>query len=87
MITSTGSLGNPAAFYCLWGGELTCVPLDNQELVDSVAVRRAIWKNMVLISIMHANNEVGTIQPNKKGAAIAGENGIPCNTEVYRRDV
>ncbi|QDT87378.1 hypothetical protein [Gimesia chilikensis] len=41
---------------------------------------------MVLISSMHANNEVGTIKPNKKGAAIAGENGISCNTEVYRRD-
>ncbi|MFI4851227.1 MAG: cysteine desulfurase family protein [Gimesia chilikensis] len=72
----------PCRFLQSLGAELTCVPVDGQGLVDPVDVRRAIRKNTVLISIMHANNEVGTIQPIEEIAAIARENGIPCHTDA-----
>ena len=72
----------PCRFLQSLGAELTCVPVDGQGLVDPVDVRRAIRKNTVLISVMHANNEVGTIQPIEEIAAIARENGIPCHTDA-----
>ena len=72
----------PCRFLQSLGAELTCVPVDGQGLVDPVDVRRAIRKNTVLISVMHANNEVGTIQPIEEIAAIARENEIPCHTDA-----
>jgi cysteine desulfurase len=45
-------------------------------------VRRTITPRSVLISIMHANNEVGTIQPVEEIAAIAREHGIPFHTDA-----
>ncbi|QDV20573.1 Cysteine desulfurase [Gimesia panareensis] len=72
----------PCRFLQSLGAELTCVPVDSQGLVDPVDVRRVIRKNTVLISIMHANNEVGTIQPIEEISAIARENGIPCHTDA-----
>ena len=42
---------------------LTVVPVDSRGLVDPDDVRRAVEPGTVLVSIMHANNEVGTLQP------------------------
>jgi cysteine desulfurase len=46
-----------------WGFEVTEVPVDRFGAVDPEEVRRAIRKDTILVSIMHANGEIGTIQP------------------------
>jgi cysteine desulfurase len=51
-------------------------------MVDPDEVRRAIRPHTALVSIMHANNEVGTIQPIPEIAAIAREHGVPCHTDA-----
>lgn len=55
---------------------VTILPVDSTGLVDPDDVRRAIGSQTVLISIMHANNEVGTIQPIKSIAEIAREHEV-----------
>ncbi len=53
------------------GWEVSTIPVDEYGRVDPDDVARAIRDDTVLISIMHANNEVGTIQPIEEIAAIA----------------
>lgn len=72
----------PCRFLESLGADVTCVPVDRSGLVDPVDVRRAIRSTTALVSIMHANNEVGTIQPLIEIAAIAREHGIPCHTDA-----
>jgi cysteine desulfurase len=54
----------------------TAVPVDASGVVDPDAIRRAIRPDTRLISVMHANNELGTIQPVTEIARIAQEAGI-----------
>jgi cysteine desulfurase len=65
-----------------WGFEVTEVPVDKFGIVDPAAVRRAIRKDTVLVSVMHANGEVGTIQPVKEIAEIARELKISFHTDA-----
>jgi cysteine desulfurase len=58
------------------------VPVDEYGLVDPTDVQRAIEPETVLISIMLANNEVGTIQPIEEIAAIARTHGILIHTDA-----
>jgi cysteine desulfurase len=62
------------------GIEVTIVPVgtarDSQGIVDPEAIRRALRPETVLISVMHANNELGTIQPIVEIARIAAEAGV-----------
>ncbi len=60
----------------------TLVPVDSQGLVDPDAVRRAIRPETVLITVMHANNEVGTIQPIAELAALASEHGVALHVDA-----
>jgi cysteine desulfurase len=62
--------------------QVTYLPVDQFAQVDPRAVERAITSNTVLISIMHANNEVGTIQPIAEIATIAREHGIVFHTDA-----
>jgi cysteine desulfurase len=55
------------------GFKLTYLPLDRSGLVDPADVKNAITNKTVLISIMHANNEIGTIQPIAEISKIARE--------------
>jgi len=55
------------------GVSVTWLPVSKDGLVDPDDVRRAIRPDTVLITIMHANNEIGTIQPIEEIAAIAAE--------------
>jgi cysteine desulfurase len=64
------------------GFEVTYVPVDGQGLVDVVDVKRAVTSQTILISIMHANNEVGTIQPVEQIAQLARENDIFMHTDA-----
>lgn len=57
------------------GVGVTYVPVDASGVVDPDDIRRAIRPDTVLVSVMHANNEIGTIQPVAEIAAIAHEAG------------
>lgn len=64
------------------GASVTWLPVDGHGRVDPDDLRRAIRPETILISLMHANNEVGTIQPIAECAAIAREHGIPFHTDA-----
>jgi cysteine desulfurase len=64
------------------GFRLTVVPVDGAGRVDPDEVRRAIEPDTVLISVMHANNEVGTLQPIADIAAVARDHGITFHTDA-----
>ncbi len=61
---------------------LTIVPVDGEARVDPSDVARALTPATILVSIMHANNEVGTIQPIAGIAALARERGVPVHTDA-----
>ena len=65
-----------------WGFELSEVPVDRYGVVDPDEVRKRIRKDTVLVSIMHANGEAGTIEPVSEIARITRENNIPFHTDA-----
>lgn len=64
------------------GVAVSYVPVDGTGLVDPDDIRKAVTPDTCLISIMHANNEVGTIQPIADIAKIAHEHGIFFHTDA-----
>jgi cysteine desulfurase len=62
--------------------KVTYVPVDKYGLVDPEDVRRAITRDTILITIMHANNEIGTIEPIAEIGEIAREHGILFHTDA-----
>jgi len=58
------------------GYEVTYLPVDRHGLIDLDDLRKAIKPETILISVMMANNEIGTIQPVKEIGAIAKEKGV-----------
>lgn len=64
------------------GFEVTLVPVDEYGMVSVDDIRSAIRKETVLISIMHANNEVGTIQPVSEIGLLAKELGVNFHTDA-----
>lgn len=58
------------------GGEITIVPVDSQGVVDPDDVKKAIRPDTILITVMHANNEIGTVQPIAEIGKIAREAGV-----------
>ncbi|MCM8771588.1 MAG: cysteine desulfurase NifS [Candidatus Omnitrophica bacterium] len=67
---------NTCKFLSKIGYEITYAPVDKYGVVDVDFIRKSIKKETILITIMHANNEIGTIQPIEEIAKIAKENGI-----------
>lgn len=63
------------------GAAVTYLPVDGNGVVDPDSVRGALRPETVLISIMHANNETGVIQPVEEIAWIAREHGIPLHSD------
>lgn len=61
---------------------MTWLPVDGTGLVDPDELRRAITPETVLVTIMHANNETGTIQPITECAAIAHEHDVRFHTDA-----
>ncbi len=59
------------------GFEITCLPVDEEGFVSPKDVEKAIRKNTILVSIIHANNEIGTIEP------IAEIGSVCRNKKVY----
>ena len=66
------------------GFSVTYLPVDEYGLVDPAELKEAITDNTVLVSIMHANNEIGTIQPIKELAVIAREAGAYFHTDAVQ---
>jgi cysteine desulfurase len=65
-----------------WGYEVTYVPVDGRGIVDPDAVRRAIRPDTVLVSVMGANNEIGTLQPIAEIGRVVRERGVPFHTDA-----
>ena len=73
---------NPCRFLERLGARVTYLLVDAFGRVDPEDVRRAMTPGTVLISVMHANNEVGTIQPIADISHIAREHGIVLHTDA-----
>ncbi len=76
------SLLQPCRYLTTQGFELTIVPVDEYGVVSPDNVRDAIREETILISIMHANNEVGTIEPIEEIGEFAKELGIYFHTDA-----
>jgi cysteine desulfurase len=72
----------PLRFLEELGAEVTLVPVDGHGRVDPGDVAGALRLETVMVSVMHANNEVGTVQPVAEIAALAHARGIPVHTDA-----
>lgn len=87
IITSTiehHAVLEPAHFLEKRGFKVTYLPVDSSGLVDPADVRKAITDETILISIMHANNEIGTIEPIEEIGKIAREADIYFHTDAVQ---
>lgn len=66
------------------GFEVTYLPVDAQGIISLDDLKAAIREDTILISIMAANNEIGTLQPVCEAAAIAREKGILFHTDAVQ---
>lgn len=66
------------------GFEITYLDVDSEGMVDLDTLKKAIRKDTILISIMFANNEIGTIQPIAEIGKIAKEYNIPFHTDAVQ---
>jgi cysteine desulfurase len=83
----TSAIEHPAtaatcAFLRRLGCRVTVVGVDREGLVDPDDVRKAIAKPTTLVSIMHSNNEVGTLQPIREIAAVCKERNVLLHTDA-----
>ena len=67
-----------------FGFSITYLPVDRWGLVDPEDVERAIREDTILISVMYANNEVGTIEPLAEIGKVARSRGIPFHTDAVQ---
>jgi cysteine desulfurase len=66
------------------GFEVTYLPVTNEGLVEIATLESAIRSDTILISVMHANNEVGTIQPLEEIGRLAAEKNIYLHTDAVQ---
>ena len=66
------------------GSKTTLVPVDQTGIVSADRVREAISRETSVVSVMHANNEIGTIQPIAAIAAVAHEHGALMHTDAVQ---
>ncbi len=71
-------------FLAKHGYEVTFVGVDPTGTVDPDDVRKAIKPSTAVVSVMHANNEVGTIEPVPEIAAVCREAGVPLHTDAVQ---
>jgi cysteine desulfurase len=76
------SILNSARFLEKQGFAVTYLPVDNNGLVSPAAVEKAINDETILVSIIHASPEIGTIQPIKEIAKIVKEKGVVFHTDA-----
>ncbi len=73
---------NPCHFLEKMGAEVTYVGVDLYGRIDPKEIEKAITSKTILITVMHANNEVGTIQPIEEISKIARKHGIIFHTDA-----
>jgi len=73
-----------AEFLETQGFKVTYLPVDEFGLIDSEDLKKAITSDTALVSIMHANNEIGTIEPIKEFAEIAHDAGALFHTDAVQ---
>ena len=66
------------------GFEVTFLPVDKYGLIDIDELEKAIREDTILISIMHASNEIGTIEPVEEIGKIASKNNIIFHTDAVQ---
>jgi len=66
------------------GAKVTYLPVDGYGTVSLDALRSALTPRTALVSVMHANNEIGTIQPIADIVRIAREHGVPVHTDAVQ---
>jgi cysteine desulfurase len=66
------------------GFEVTILPVSGEGIVDPESVREALRPDTVLVSVMHANNEVGTVQPIEEIGRITREKGVLFHTDAVQ---
>ncbi|MEW5944612.1 MAG: cysteine desulfurase NifS [bacterium] len=66
------------------GWKITVLPVDGDGLVDPGDVEKAVTKETTLVTIMHANNEIGTVQPIEEIGRIARERGVFFHTDAVQ---
>ena len=72
----------PANYLQRWGIEVTVVGCDTSGVIDVEEIENAIQPNTRLVSIMHANNEIGTIQPIAEISTICRQQGVLLHTDA-----
>ena len=72
----------PCEFLARLGARVTALAVDPAGCIDPDDLRRAITPSTILVSVMHANNEVGTVMPIEACAAIAREHGVTFHTDA-----
>ena len=77
----TTTFEHPAVLAAAGQLDHTLVPVDGRGMVDPDAIRHALRPDTKVISVMHANNEVGTIQPLAEIARIAADAGIVMHSD------
>jgi cysteine desulfurase len=78
------AIGHTMAYLEKLGFQLTYLLVNPFGQVDPENLRQAITNNTILVSIMHANNEVGTIQPIAELSSIAHERGVMFHTDAVQ---
>lgn len=76
------SVLNSARFLERLDFEATFLPVDEYGLIDPARLSKAIRPETILVSIMHANNEIGTLEPISEFAAICKENTVTFHTDA-----
>ena len=85
----TSAIEHPAVLDCCrqlerWGADVTRIPVDSEGLVDPADLERALRPETRLVSIMAANNVVGTLQPIMELAQIARRHGALFHTDAVQ---
>jgi cysteine desulfurase len=78
------AVSEPCAYLKKQGFEVTFVPVDRYGMVDPEAVRAALTDKTILVSVMHANNEIGTIQPIAQIGALCRSRGVYMHTDAVQ---
>jgi len=78
------AIHEPLHFLENQGVKVTYLPNDDNGLVDPDDLKKAITGRTILVSVMHANNEIGTIEPVKELGAICRERGVYFHTDAVQ---